>query len=71
MFRCFTAIQEGSEPARAEDVTLVLRYVDQPQPLWSIAKTCSTTMDAIRRANDLPEDADSVGQTMLLIPIQL
>ena len=71
VFRCFTAIQEGSEPARAEDVTLVLRYVDQPQPLWSIAKTCSTTMDAIRRANDLPEDADSVGQTMLLIPIQL
>ena len=70
-FRCLTAVQESGAPAQTDGVTLILRCVDGTQPLWDIAKACGTTMDAIRRANDLPEDTDHVSQTMLLIPIQL
>nr|WP_297172404.1 DUF3794 domain-containing protein [uncultured Agathobaculum sp.] len=63
---------ETEKSAMGEDgVTLRLRYIDREQQLWDIAKECGATMDAIRRANDLAEDASAVSNTMLLIPIQV
>lgn len=63
---------EAGEPASDSGmgaVTLVLRYVGEEEPLWDIAKSYRTTMQAIRGANDLPADAGSVKGQMLLIPI--
>ena len=69
-FRRITALEEGEAQRESSDITLVLRYIEQEQNLWEVAKSCGTTVDAIRRANDLPADAVSAAQTMLLIPIQ-
>ena len=70
VFRNITALEESEAPKNNDGVTLVLRYIDQEQALWEVAKSCGTTMEAIRRANDLPPDAVSASKTMLLIPIQ-
>lgn len=69
-FRHITKLEAGKVHHAEDGVTLVLRYIEQEQPLWEIAKSCGTTMDAIRRANELPADAASVSKAMLLIPIQ-
>ncbi|MGE4548694.1 MAG: SPOCS domain-containing protein [Intestinibacillus sp.] len=63
---------EAGEPATDDGmgaVTLVLRYVGDAEPLWDIAKSYRTTMQAIRGANSLPADAASAHDQMLLIPI--
>lgn len=70
-FRCISSLEIGEEQRAQDGITLVLRYIDQEQPLWEIAKSCGTTMEAIRRANELEADADHVSKTMLLIPIQV
>lgn len=69
-FRHITAAEAGEPQQDRSGVTLLLRYVDKEQPLWDIAKSCGTTMDAIRQANELAADVSSVAGTMLLIPIQ-
>lgn len=69
-FRSITDIEVDEAQQDLGGVTLVMRYIDSEQPLWDIAKSCGTTMDAIRSANDLPADAAAVSETMLLIPIQ-
>ncbi len=69
-FRHITAAEIGDKVPLKDDITLILRHIDEEQQLWEIAKSCSTTMAAIRRANGLPDDVTSVSQTMLLIPIQ-
>lgn len=69
-FRNITALEECEQQEDLGDTTLVLRFIDDEQRLWEIAKSYGTTADAIRRANDLPEDVVDVSQTMLLIPIQ-
>lgn len=51
-------------------VTLVLRQITDETRLWDIAKGCGTTEQAIRCANELPAEAESVQRTLLLIPIQ-
>ena len=68
-FRCITGMETEAVNKPLDGVTLVLRYIDAEQPLWDIAKACGTTMEAIRRANELAADAQNVAQTMLLIPI--
>ena len=68
-FRCITELSEIDAPCAANGVTLKLRYIDREQPLWDIAKACGTTMEAIRRANELPADVQTAADTMLLIPI--
>ncbi|MDO5142429.1 MAG: DUF3794 domain-containing protein [Eubacteriales bacterium] len=70
VFRHLTALETVDRAQDDSGVTLVLRYIDQEQALWDIAKACGTTMDAIRRANELAADAVDVSHTMLLIPIQ-
>ena len=69
-FRHITAVETGEPQQDNGGVTLLLRYVDGEQRLWDIAKSCGTTMEAIRQANELAADAVSVSGTMLLIPIQ-
>lgn len=68
-FRHITELEVGEPQPKQEQVSLLLRYIEQEQQLWEIAKECGTTMEAIRHANDLPADAASVGHTVLLIPI--
>ena len=71
MVNDITAVEAG-EPAADSGmgaVTLVLRYVNGEEPLWDIAKSYRTTVQAIRGANSLPEDAASACGQMLLIPI--
>ncbi len=70
-FRRITSIEEGEAQQAHDGVTLVLRYIDEEQQLWEIAKSCGTTMDAIRQANELKEDTVTAAHTMLLIPIQV
>lgn len=70
LFRHITAVETGEPQQDNGGVTLLLRYVDGEQRLWDIAKSCGTTMEAIRQANELAADAVSVSGTMLLIPIQ-
>ena len=62
----------GSKPKERANsgITLVLRQIIGEQQLWDIAKSCGTTEQAIRCANDLPAEAESVQNTLLLIPIQ-
>ncbi len=53
--------QGGVQPS------VVLRMAAPGEELWDIAKSCSTTQERIRQANQLEEDELPVGQ-MLLIP---
>ena len=69
-FRHITEAATGEATQAADGVTLRLRYIDQEQQLWDIAKACGATVEAIRRANDLAADIAAVSHTMLLIPIQ-
>lgn len=69
-FRYITALEAVDSSADSGGVTLILRYIGEEQPLWDIAKACGATIEAIRKANELPEDADHVSDTMLLIPVQ-
>ena len=69
-FRHITEAEAGDTAQAADGVTLRLRYIDQEQLLWDIAKSCGATVEAIRRANDLAADIAAVSHTMLLIPIQ-
>ena len=69
-FRHITEAEAGDTAQTADGVTLRLRYIDQEQLLWDIAKSCGATVEAIRRANDLAADIAAVSHTMLLIPIQ-
>lgn len=70
-FRHIKSLEAGEAQQKTADATLLLRYIEQEQPLWEIAKDCGTTMDEIRQANDLPADATCVSHTVLLIPIQV
>lgn len=70
VFRHITEAEAGETAQTADGVTLRLRYIDQEQQLWDIAKACGATVEAIRRANDLSADVSAVCHTMLLIPIQ-
>lgn len=56
-------------PSDTSGAAMMLRYVQDAVPLWEIAKQYASTMQAIRQANALPEELDTVADTMLLIPI--
>lgn len=65
-----THVEVGMPSTDSRDaVTLVLRYVQNAEPLWDIAKRYHTTVRAIRGANDMAADADTAQARMLLIPI--
>lgn len=70
-FRHITQLEAGEEQQKADGATLLLRYIEQEQQLWEIAKHCGTTADAIRRANELSADTETVAHTVLLIPMQI
>lgn len=70
-FRHITSLEEGEAQQKAADATLLLRYIQEEQQLWEIAKDCGTTMEEIRRVNDLPADATGVSHMVLLIPMQV
>lgn len=70
-FRHITSLEEGEAQKKTADATLLLRYVQEEQQLWEIAKDCGTTMEEIRRVNDLPADATGVSHMVLLIPMQV
>lgn len=65
-----TQVEAGAPATDPQDaVTLVLRYVDDDETLWDIAKRYHTTVRAIRGANDMAADTENVRARMLLIPI--
>lgn len=70
-FRHISQLEAEEPKEKANETTLLLRYIDEEQQLWEIAKQCGTTLDAIRQANDLPADTAQVSHTVLLIPIQI
>mgnify|MGYP003280816787 CR=1 FL=1 len=70
-FRHITQLEEEEPKEKTDAATLLLRYIEEEQQLWDIAKQCGTTAEAIRQANDLPADAAQVAHTVLLIPIQI
>ncbi|MDO5547077.1 MAG: DUF3794 domain-containing protein [Eubacteriales bacterium] len=55
---------------RISPVSIILRYVDQEERLWDIAKHYRTTVDAIRQANQIGTDCHSASAQMLLIPVR-
>jgi hypothetical protein len=55
---------------RVSPVSVILRYVEQDERLWDIAKHYRTTVDAIQQANQIAADCPSVSAQMLLIPIR-
>jgi len=48
--------------------SVVLKYPNEGESLWSMAKRYNTTEDDIRRANDLERDAEPDPSRLLLIP---
>lgn len=54
----------------SNSASLVLRYINDTERLWDLAKNYNTTMDAIRQANKLSPEQASVSAQMLLIPIR-
>lgn len=56
-------------PAAREGVTLTLRYIEAEEALWDVARGCRTTVSAIRGANGLAENEQTVSGRMLLIPM--
>lgn len=52
------------------NTTMVLRYAEEGERLWDIAKRYATTVSAIRDANGLADEQQAVSAQMLLIPIQ-
>lgn len=69
-FRHILSAAAEGEPQDRGGVTLLLRYVGAEEPLWEMAKRCGTTVAAIRQANALPDETESVSGTMLLIPLR-
>lgn len=55
---------EGTEKRPA----LILRFTEEAEALWDIAKSCKTSEQAIREANELSEDTVPAN-TLLLIPM--
>ena len=65
-FRHISQLEAEEPKEKANETTLLLRYIEEEQQLWEIAKQCGTTLDAIRQANDLPADtAQAVSYTHL------
>lgn len=59
----------GERPPLEGNITLLLAYVQQEQPLWNIAKRHASTIKQIQIANGLETQTDAVSDCMLLIPI--
>ena len=64
----------GVRPLPAEEgggpkPSVILRVVGEKEPLWDIAKACSSTVADIMTANELDSDAAPAGK-LLLIPKQ-
>lgn len=68
-----TAFQDVTAAAYGEahtppDAAMILRRVDEGESLWELAKQYTTTMAIIRGANALPDDQQTTGKQLLLIP---
>ncbi|MDD6159984.1 MAG: LysM peptidoglycan-binding domain-containing protein, partial [Oscillospiraceae bacterium] len=55
-------------PKEEVNPSVVIRAVSSGEELWDIAKSCRSTLEDIRSANDLEGDALADG-TVLLIPV--
>ncbi|HEX2938255.1 MAG TPA: SPOCS domain-containing protein [Ruminiclostridium sp.] len=58
---------DETKPREARQKTLTLYFADNGENLWNIAKRFNTSMDAIKRENNLEEDT-LPERSMLLIP---
>lgn len=58
-------VEEGAGPRPS----VILRVVGEREPLWDIAKACSSTVEDIMTANELESDSAPAGK-LLLIPKQ-
>jgi hypothetical protein len=61
----------GAETADLADIarpSVIIRAAGEQETLWSIAKACRSTEEAILQANHLTEE-DAIGGRMLLIPL--
>lgn len=55
-------------PTQEKKPALLLRFTDEPEEIWEIAKSCKTTVESILKANDLTE-ARAPANALLLIPL--
>lgn len=62
------ALDESKPKVLDHTAALSLYFASQEENLWSIARTYCSSLSAIRKENDLPEDATSASG-MLLIPM--
>jgi len=60
----------GEYEAEPLKLSAILRYADEGETLWSIAKSCRTTMSEIAKANKLSENDEIKRGELLLIPIK-
>jgi len=56
--------QEGEEAERRP--SLVLKMLERGERLWDVAKAGGTTIAEIMRANELTDEADAMGQVLLI-----
>ena len=66
---CGGELSEETLPAE-ERPSVILRKSKGGESLWDVAKKSHTTMDVIRKANELPEDAELVSG-VFLIPVAM
>ncbi len=64
------SVEEDADARSVAPVSVILRYVNEEERLWDIAKCYHTTVEAIRQANHLGADRLSAQEQMLLIPVQ-
>lgn len=60
----------GEYSAEPIKLSALLRYADEGETLWSIAKSCRTTVSEIAKANKLSESDEIKCGELLLIPIK-
>ncbi len=65
-----TAVEIGAllEPD-ADDTSMIVRYVQEEENIWEIAKNYHTTVRAIHNANAIRQEKEKVQNQMILIPI--
>lgn len=70
-FQDVSAVELGEvKQSEGQDVTMILRRVEAGEPLWDIAKQYSTTVAAIRDANNIAGEQQTTQAQMLLIPME-
>lgn len=68
MMECVHAAERQPKEQNPERPSLIVCRTEPGQSLWSVAKSCSTSMEELMQVNNLTEDELAEG-TLLLIPL--